>query len=97
MTTETMRDANRHRNLGYFFDNSVGRAWPSSQDDRALIALPLFHKNALRGTVKPMLFAGGSFVLMPRYEPRAYLAALAKYRCTYSRAVAAVFSMFPAT
>ena len=44
--------------------------------DRGLVALPLFHKNALRGTVKPMLYAGGSFVLMPGYEPRAYLEAL---------------------
>jgi long-chain acyl-CoA synthetase len=70
------------------------RYWPSSADDRGLVALPLFHKNALRGTVKPMLYAGGSFVLMPRYEPRAYLEALAKYRCTYSRGVAAVFTMF---
>ena len=70
------------------------RYWPSSENDRGLVALPLFHKNALRGTVKPMLYAGGSFVLMPRYEPRAYLAALARYQCTYSRGVAALFTMF---
>jgi long-chain acyl-CoA synthetase len=70
------------------------RYWPSSENDRGLVALPLFHKNALRGTVKPMLYAGGSFVLMPAYEPRAYLEALAKYKCTYSRGVAAVFTMF---
>jgi long-chain acyl-CoA synthetase len=70
------------------------RYWPSAQSDRGLVALPLFHKNALRGTVKPMLYAGGSFVLMPGYEPRAYLEALSKYRCTYSRGVAAVFTMF---
>lgn len=70
------------------------RYWPTSPEDRGLIALPLFHKNAMRGTVKPMLYAGGSFVLMPNYEPRAYLNALARYRCTYSRGVAAVFAMF---
>ena len=70
------------------------RYWPSAESDRGLVALPLFHKNALRGTVKPMLYAGGSFVLMPAYEPRAYLEALAKYKCTYSRGVAAVFTMF---
>jgi long-chain acyl-CoA synthetase len=70
------------------------RYWPSDENGRGLIALPLFHKNALRGTVKPMLFAGGSFVLMPGYEPRGYLDALAKYQCTYSRGVAAVFTMF---
>jgi long-chain acyl-CoA synthetase len=70
------------------------RYWPCAESDRGLVALPLFHKNALRGTVKPMLYAGGSFVLMPGYEPRAYLEALAKYKCTYSRGVAAVFTMF---
>jgi long-chain acyl-CoA synthetase len=70
------------------------RYWPTRPEHRGLIALPLFHKNAMRGTVKPMLYAGGSFVLMPSYEPRAYLDALAKYRCTYSRGVAAVFTMF---
>jgi long-chain acyl-CoA synthetase len=69
------------------------RHWPSAQSARGLVALPLFHKNALRGTVKPMLYAGGSFVLMPGYEPRAYLDALARYKCTYSRGVAAVFTM----
>lgn len=68
------------------------RCWPGKESDRGMVALPLFHKNALRGTVKPMLFAGGSFVLMPGYEARAYLEALAKYRCTYSRGVAAVFT-----
>lgn len=70
------------------------RYWPTKPDDRGLIALPLFHKNAMRGTVKPMLYAGGSFVLMPNYEPRTYLNSLSKYRCTYSRGVAAVFTMF---
>src|SRR6266436_3723475 len=70
------------------------RYWPCAESDRGLVALPLFHKNALRGTVKPMLYAGGSFVLMPAYDPHDYLDALAKYRCTYSRGVAAVFTMF---
>lgn len=70
------------------------RYWPTLPEQRGLIALPLFHKNAMRGTVKPMLFAGGSFVLMPGYEPRAYLDALARYHCTYSRGVAAIFTMF---
>ena len=31
------------------------RYWPSAESERGLVALPLFHKNALRGTVKPML------------------------------------------
>lgn len=80
-----------HGMLWYIACNQ--RYWPASEDDRGMVALPLFHKNALRGTVKPMLYAGGSFVLMPSYEPRAYLQALAKYKCTYSRGVSAVFTM----
>ena len=70
------------------------RYWPTLPEERGMVALPLFHKNAMRGTVKPILHAGGSFVLMPGYEPRAFLDALATYRCTYSRGVAAVFTMF---
>jgi acyl-coenzyme A synthetase/AMP-(fatty) acid ligase len=77
-----------HRGMLWYVAHNQ-QHWPASTDDRGLVALPLFHKNALRGTVKPMLYAGGSFVLMPAYEPRAYLEALAKYRCTYSRGVAA--------
>jgi long-chain acyl-CoA synthetase len=69
------------------------RYWPTPEAARGMVALPLFHKNAMRGTVKPALFAGASFVLMPGYDPRGYLEALAKYRCTYSRGVAAVFTM----
>ena len=82
-----------HRGMLWYVDYNQ-RYWPTEPDARGLVALPLFHKNALRGTVKPVLFAGGSFVLMPAYEPKAYLAALATYRCTYSRGVAAVFTMF---
>src|SRR5262249_18834848 len=86
------RDHAHHGMLWYVAYNQ--RYWPSAESERGLVALPLFHKNALRGTVKPMLYAGGSFVLMPAYEPRGYLDALAKYKCTYSRGVAAVFTMF---
>src|SRR5260370_37434301 len=82
-----------HRGMLWYVDYNQ-RYWSSPESSRGLGALRLFHKNALRGTVKPMLYAGGSFVLMPGYEPRAYLEALAKYKCTYSRGVAAVFTMF---
>jgi long-chain acyl-CoA synthetase len=81
-----------HRGMLWYVAHNQ-QHWPASPDDRGLVALPLFHKNALRGTVKPMLYAGGSFVLMPAYEPTSYLQTLAKYRCTYSRGVAAVFTL----
>lgn len=82
-----------HRGMLWYVAHNQ-KYWPASDDDRGLIALPLFHKNALRGTVKPMLYAGGSFVIMPAFEPKVFLDALAKYRCTFTRGVAAVFSTF---
>ena len=81
-----------HRGMLWYVAHNQ-RHWPASADDRGCVALPLFHKNALRGTVKPMLHAGGSFVLMPGFDPKAYVEALARYRCTFSRGVAAVFTM----
>jgi long-chain acyl-CoA synthetase len=81
-----------HRGMLWYVAHNQ-RHWPARPDDRGCVALPLFHKNALRGTVKPMLHAGGSFVLMPGLDPKAYVDALAKYRCTFSRGVAAVFTM----
>jgi long-chain acyl-CoA synthetase len=81
-----------HAGMLWYVDYNQ-RYWPTARDARGMIALPLFHKNAMRGTVKPALYAGASFVLMPGYDPQGYLQALAKYRCTYSRGVAAVFTM----
>ena len=81
-----------HRGMLWYVAHNQ-RHWPASPHDRGCVALPLFHKNALRGTVKPMLFAGGSFVLMPGFDARSYVETLAKYRCTFSRGVAAVFTM----
>jgi long-chain acyl-CoA synthetase len=81
-----------HRGMLWYVAHNQ-RHWPARAQDRGCVALPLFHKNALRGTVKPMLHAGGSFVLMPGFDPKAYVDALARYRCTFSRGVAAVFTM----
>ena len=71
------------------------RYWPSARElarPRRAAAVPQERACAARSS--RCCYAGGSFVLMPGYEPRAYLEALAKYKCTYSRGVAAVFTMF---
>ena len=67
------------------------RFWPVTPDRRGLVAVPLFHKNAMRGTVKPMLYGGGSIVLLPHFTPASFLTALANHRCTDVTAVPAVF------
>jgi len=72
---------------------TVCRYWPPPPESRALAAMPLYHKNAMAGAIKPMLLAGGSVVILPNFEPRRFLETLAKYRCTRSGGVPAAFSM----
>jgi acyl-CoA synthetase (AMP-forming)/AMP-acid ligase II len=68
------------------------RHWPMSESDRALTAVPLYHKNAMAGAVKTVLHAGASTVILPNFEPRRFLQVLSQYRCTYSGGVPAVFT-----
>lgn len=68
------------------------RHWPQPDDARALVAMPLYHKNAMAGAVKPRLASGGSVVLMPSFSARPYLEALARYRCTHLTGVPTLFA-----
>jgi long-chain acyl-CoA synthetase len=77
----------------YWWTRAVQRYWPGSPDQRALAAVPLYHKNAMAGAIKPMLHIGGSVVLLPNFEPRRFLKVLADYRCTQAGAVPAVFTL----
>jgi acyl-CoA synthetase (AMP-forming)/AMP-acid ligase II len=72
---------------------STEQHWPTGEDEVGLVAVPLFHKNAMRGTIKPNLFAGAKVVLTPRFEPRTFLTALAQQRATFCGGVPAIFSL----
>ena len=48
---------------------AVQKYWPSEPAARALAAVPLYHKNAMIGAVKPFLLAGGSLVILPGFDP----------------------------
>ena len=66
---------------------------PAAPHDRALIAGPLYHKNAMRVSVKPKLHVGASVVILPRFEPRLFLRALSEHRCTEAGGVPAMYRM----
>ncbi len=51
-------------------------------DDRLLLALPLFHIYAMNVGMNSCLRAGGSFVLVVRFEPEPVLVEIQKHRCT---------------
>jgi acyl-CoA synthetase (AMP-forming)/AMP-acid ligase II len=61
--------------------------------DRAIVAGPLYHKNAMAGAVKPMLAVGGSVVVMDGFDPEAVIAAIARHGVTYLRGVPAMYKM----
>lgn len=67
--------------------------WPTNTAEVGLVAVPLFHKNAMRGTIKPVLYAGAKAVIMPKFEPRAFLEATARYGVTFTGGVPAIFTM----
>jgi acyl-CoA synthetase (AMP-forming)/AMP-acid ligase II len=66
--------------------------WPMQETDRVLTAVPLYHKNAMAGAVKTVLYAGATTVVLPNFEPRRFLQTLSRYRCTYTGGVPAVFT-----
>jgi acyl-CoA synthetase (AMP-forming)/AMP-acid ligase II len=72
--------------------HAAERHWPTDPAGRALVAVPLYHKNAMAGAIKPRLHVGGSVVILPDFEPRRFLRTLAEYRITKAGAVPTVFS-----
>lgn len=67
--------------------------WPTNPDARALVAVPLYHKNAMAGGIKPKLAVGGCVIILPGFEARRFLQTLADYRVTNAGALPTVFSM----
>jgi len=61
--------------------------------ERALIAVPLYHKNAMAGAVKPFLLAGGSLVILPGFDALEVIRAIDRYKVTYLTGVPAMYKM----
>ncbi|MBL8672480.1 MAG: acyl--CoA ligase [Alphaproteobacteria bacterium] len=72
---------------------ALQRHWPFGIDERALAAVPLYHKNAMAGAIKPLLHVGASVVILPGFEPRRFLQALSEWKCTRASGVPAVFTL----
>jgi long-chain acyl-CoA synthetase len=71
----------------------VRKAILCDASERALVAVPLFHKNALVGAVKPFLLAGGSLVILPGFDAREVIRAIDRFRVTYLTGVPAMYKM----
>ncbi|MEM7407463.1 MAG: class I adenylate-forming enzyme family protein, partial [Pseudomonadota bacterium] len=67
--------------------------WPPADGARNLVAVPLYHKNAMAGAIKPRLGSGGSVVLMREFSARPFLEAASRYRVTTISGVPTVFTL----
>ena len=70
-----------HANL--YLNAAVIAAWfPLAKDDVALGVLPFFHIYGMTAAMNAPLFAGGSIVLLPRFEVEAVMEAIQKEKIT---------------
>jgi acyl-CoA synthetase (AMP-forming)/AMP-acid ligase II len=69
------------------------KALMADDTERALIAVPLYHKNAVVGAVKPFLIAGGSLVILPGFDAPEVIRAIDRYEVTYLTGVPAMYKM----
>jgi long-chain acyl-CoA synthetase len=70
----------------------VRKCYLFDETERALLAAPLFHKNAAM-TLKAVLLAGGACVVLPGFDPVGVLRAIDRYRITYLSGVPAMYRM----
>ena len=79
---------------GQFWNaDMVRRIMMFDETDRALVAVPLYHKNAMASAVKPLLMAGGALVILPGFDAANVIKAISRYRCTYLTGVPAMFRL----
>lgn len=77
----------------WFQARSSARTMLHDERDRALVMGPLYHANAFWACMLPMLFVGGSLVVLPGFEAVAVLEAIDRHRPTYTSGTPSMFSL----
>lgn len=63
-----------------------------SPADRMIVAAPLYHKHGMN-SIKCVLYGGSTVVLMPKFNARAYIEAINRYRATVVSGVPTMLAM----
>jgi acyl-CoA synthetase (AMP-forming)/AMP-acid ligase II len=72
---------------------SQARTMLHDEHDRGLAMGPLYHANALWLILLPMLFAGGSVVILPEFDAGAALAAIEAHGVTYTSGTPSMYRL----
>lgn len=77
----------------YWCVNMLRRVMLLEPCERALVAVPLYHKNGMLGAVKPFLMSGGSVVLLRSFDAEGALRAVERHAVTYMTGVPAMYKL----
>jgi acyl-CoA synthetase (AMP-forming)/AMP-acid ligase II len=72
---------------------SSARTMILDDEDKALIFGPLYHANALWSGMLPMLYVGGGLAVLDGFDPPAALAAIERYRPTFTSGTPSMFTL----
>ena len=71
---------------------TISRDRDFAPSDRMIVAAPLYHKHAMN-SIKCVLVGGSTVVLMRKFDPRAYIAAINRFRTTVVSGVPTILAM----
>ncbi|MFD1412536.1 class I adenylate-forming enzyme family protein [Oceanobacillus jeddahense] len=74
----------------YWNVQSTAEVRNQTSEDRSLVAVPLFHKNAM-AEIKRTFYLGASTVVLPKVDIVAMLQSIQKHQCTFMTGVPAVY------
>jgi long-chain acyl-CoA synthetase len=72
---------------------SMARTMLHDEHDRGLAMGPLYHANALWLILLPMLYTGGSVVILPEFDAGAVLGAIAAHGVTYTSGTPSMYTL----
>jgi len=72
---------------------SAARSMMHVETDKALIVGPLYHANALWGSLLPMLYIGGSAVILPGFAPVPVIETIHHYKPTFMSGTPSMYSL----
>jgi long-chain acyl-CoA synthetase len=72
---------------------STARTMLLDRADRGLVMGPLYHANALWGILLPMLFVGGSVVILRDFDRRQVLRAIHEHRVTFTSGTPSMYAL----
>jgi long-chain acyl-CoA synthetase len=72
---------------------SSARVMMFDDEDKALVFGPLYHANALWSCMLPMLYVGGGLAVLDGFDPPGALAAIERYRPTFTSGTPSMFTL----